>query len=155
MLNTRFLAVVATVAGALVLAAPGGASAPLQGTGASTLTSSTILAAREAGGNTIIEQLSTRADVGAFTGTVTEHAWLVVHPSGLITLHADASLTGTYAGCGSTPVTQSIRLAGQISPTGDVTATFATTDGAPIVVNGTVEGTTASNTVHFTITYHC
>jgi hypothetical protein len=52
-------------------------------------------------------------------------------------------------------VTQSIRLAGQVSPTGDVTANFATVDGAPVVVHGTVEGTTATDTVNFTIDYHC
>ena len=86
---------------------------------------------------------------------MTEHLWLVVHPTGPITLHAEATLSGAYAGCGSTPVTQSIRLAGQISPAGDVTATFATTGGAAVVVNGTVEGTTASDTVNFAITYHC
>src|SRR5262249_31681662 len=105
--TTRFLAAVAAVAAALVLATSATASAPLQGTSTSTITSSTVLSVRQADGNTIIEQLNTRVDAGAFTGTVTEHVWLVVHPNGLITTHAEASLTGTYAGCGPTPVTQS------------------------------------------------
>ena len=155
MAASRFLGAVAVAAGALVLATSAAASAPRHGTGTSTLTSSTVLSARQADGNTIVEQIDTRADAGAFTGSVTEHLWLVVHPSGLITLHAEASLSGTYEGCGATPVTQSIRLAGQISPTGEVSATFATVGGAPIVVNGTVEGTTATDTVNFTISYHC
>jgi hypothetical protein len=151
----RFLAAVGVVAGALVLAASAAASAPLHGTGTSTLTSSTLLSARQADGNIILEQLNTRADAGAFTGDVTEHLWLVVHPDGLVTLHAEATLTGTYAGCGAAPVTQSIRLAGQVSPTGDVSANFATVGGAAVIVQGTVSGTTATNTVNFEISYHC
>jgi hypothetical protein len=155
MSTSRFLAALTTVAAALVVVTSAAASAPLHGTGTSTLTSSTLLSIRQADGNTIIEQLNTRADAGAFTGTVLEHVWLVVHPTGLVTLHAEATLAGTYAGCGPTPVTQSIRLAGQTSPTGDISANFATVDGAPIVVHGTVQGTTASNTVNFSIDYHC
>jgi hypothetical protein len=151
----RFLAAVGVVAGALLLASSAAASAPLHGTGTSTLTSSTLLSVRQADGNTILEQLNTRADVGVFTGTVTEHEWLVVHPSGLITLHAEAILDGTYAGCGPMPVTQSIRLAGQVSPTGDVSANFATVGGAAVIVQGTVSGTTASPTVNFEDSYHC
>jgi hypothetical protein len=151
----RFLAAVGVAAGALVLATSAGASAPLHGTGTSTQTSSTLLSLRQAGGDTILEQLNTRADVGVFTGTVTEHEWLVVHPNGLITLHAEATLNGTYAGCGSTPVTQSIRLAGQVSPAGEISANFATVGGAAVIVQGTVSGTTATPTVNFEDTYHC
>jgi hypothetical protein len=110
---------------------------------------------RTGGPNTILELLNTRQDVGAFTGTVTEHQWLTVHPTGLITTHADATLAGTYAGCGPGTVTQDIHLEGQISPTGDISANFATTGGAAVIVHGTVAGTTASNTVTFTIDYHC
>jgi hypothetical protein len=142
------------VAGAL-FATSAAASAPLHGTGASTLTSSTVLSIRQDGPNTLIEQSNTRSDTGAFTGTVTEHQWLTVHPTGLITTHADATLNGTYAGCGPAVVTQSIHLEGQISPTGDISANFATTGGAAVIVHGTVEGTTASPTVNFTIDYHC
>jgi hypothetical protein len=155
MVTGRFLAAVAAVGGALVLASLAAASPPLHGTGASTLTSSTVLSVRQADGNLMIEQLNTRSDVGAFTGTVTEHQWLVVHKTGLITTHAEATLNGTYAGCGPTSVTQSIHLEGQISPTGDISANFATTGGAAVIVHGTVEGTTASNTVNFEISYHC
>jgi hypothetical protein len=50
-------------------------------------------------------------------------------------------------------VTQSIRLAGQVSPTGEVSATFATVGGASVAVDGTVEG--RGDTVNFAITYHC
>jgi len=155
MATGRFVTLVAAVAGTLALAASAAASPPLHGTGASTQTSSTTVSVRQADGNLIIEQLNTRVDVGAFTGTVDEHEWLVVHPNGLVTLHAEATLNGTYAGCGPTPVTQVIRLAGQVSPTGDISANFATVDGAPVVVQGTVSGTTASNTANFEITYHC
>jgi hypothetical protein len=66
-----------------------------------------------------------------------------------------ASLHGTYAGCGPTVVTQSIALEGRISPAGAISANFATTGGTAVIVHGTVEGTTASNTVTFTIDYHC
>jgi hypothetical protein len=62
MATGRFLAAVATVAavaGAL-FASASATSAPLHGTGMSTLTFSTILSIREADGNTLIEQLNTR-----------------------------------------------------------------------------------------------
>lgn len=157
MTRSRFLggvATFATVAGAL-FATSAAASAPLHGTGTSTLTASTILSISQADGNIIIEQLNTRTDLGAFTGIVTEHQRLVVHPNGLITTHADASITGTYEGCGSAPVTQSLQLEGQISPAGDIVANFTTTEHAAVIVRGTVEGTTASDTVNFTIDYHC
>jgi len=155
MAASRVLAAVTVAAGALALAAAAAGAPPLHGTGTSTLTSSTVVSARQADGNTIVEQLNTRVDVGAFTGTVTEHLWLVVHPTGAITLHAEATLRGTYPGCGAAPVTQEIRLAGQISATGEISANFATTGGAAVVVQGTVEGSAASATSNFEITYHC
>jgi hypothetical protein len=152
----RLLASVAVVAGALALTGSAGSAGPaLHGTGTSTLTSSTLLSARQAGPNTFVEQLNTRADVGAFTGNVTEHLSLVAHPTGLVTFHAEAILDGTYAGCGSAPVTQSIHLEGRIAPTGELSANFATVGGAPVVVHGTVAGTASSNTAVFTIDYHC
>lgn len=157
MIRSRVLGGVASVvavAGAL-FSGSAAAAAPLHGTGASTLTSSTILSVRQAGPDTIIEQLNTRTDVGAFTGTVTEHQWVTVHPTGLITTHAEATLNGSYAGCGSGVVMQSIHLEGQISPAGDIGANFATTGPAAVIVHGTVAGTTASATVTFTIDYHC
>jgi hypothetical protein len=145
---------VVAVAGALV-ASSAGAGPPLHGTGTSTLVASTVVSVRQADGNTIIEQLNTRHDVGAFTGTVDEDQVLVVHPTGLITTYAKANLIGTYAGCGPTVVMQSLSLEGQITPDGEISANFATTGGAAVVVHGTVQGTTASNTVNFTIDYHC
>jgi hypothetical protein len=148
------VATVAAVAGAL-FATSAAASAPLQGTGSSTLVNSTILSIRQADGNTIIEQANTRADVGAFTGTVTEHQWLTVHPDGHITTHAEATLDGTYPACGPAVVSQSIHLEGQISSAGEISANFATTGKAAVIVRGTVAGTTGSDTVTFTIDYHC
>ena len=157
MIRSRVLGGVATIAAVAggILATSAAASAPLHGTGLSTQTDSQPLSQRTAGPNTIFELLNTRQDVGAFTGTVTEHQWLTVHPDGLITTHADATLVGTYAGCGPQVVTQDIHLEGQISPAGVITANFATTGGATVIVHGTVAGTTASNTVTFTIDYHC
>jgi hypothetical protein len=149
------VASVAAAAAALVVVTSAAASAPLHGTGTSTLTFTKVLSVREAGGNTIIEQLNTRQDVGAFTGIVNEDQRLVVHPNGIITTHATASITGTYAGCGSAPVTQDLQLEGQISATGDITANFTTVGNPAVNVHGTVSGTTASNTVDFTIDYHC
>jgi hypothetical protein len=152
----RLLASVAVVAGALALAGSAGAAGPpLHGTGTSTLTSSTVLSFRQAGPNAFVEELNTRQDTGAFTGDVTEHLSLVVRPTGLVTFHAEAVLDGTYAGCGSAPVTQSIHLEGQISPAGVLSANFATVGGAPVVVHGTVAGTASSDTATFTIDYHC
>jgi len=148
-------AVVAALASPFLLTTSAVASAPLFGTGTSTLTSSVVLSAREADGNILIEQQNTRLDDGAFTGTVAEHLWLVVHPDGLITLHAEAVLSGTYPACSSEPVTQSIRLAGQIFPSGELRANFATVGGAAVVVHGTVEGSAASDTSNFEISYHC
>jgi hypothetical protein len=153
--STRFVAAVAAVAAALVVAASAGASPPLHGTGTSTLISSTVVSVRQAGGNTIIEQHNVRQDLGAFTGTVIEDQRLVVHPDGHVTTYADATITGTYAGCGSTPVTQSLQLEGQVSPTGDITANFTTTGHPAVVVHGTVAGSALSDTVTFTIDYHC
>jgi hypothetical protein len=138
-----------------LFAASAAASAPLHGTGTSTLTSSVPVSVSQAGPNTIIEQNNVRMDVGAFTGTVYEHQRLLVHPDGHITTHAEATITGTYAGCGSTPVTQDLQLEGQISAAGDITANFTTTGNPAVVVHGTVTGTTASSTVDFTIDYHC
>jgi hypothetical protein len=157
MTRSRFLVGLATVAmlvGSL-FATSAAASAPLHGTGTSTLVSSTVLSVRQDGPNTVIEQLNTRSDAGAFTGAVYEHQWVTVHPTGLITTHADATLVGVYPDCGPTTVTQSIHLEGQISPAGDISANFATTGNAAVIVHGTVAGTTASNTVTFTIDYHC
>jgi hypothetical protein len=153
--SVRLLAPVAVLAGALALAASATASRPLHGTGTSTLVSTTVLSVRQADGNTIIEELNTRQDVGAFTGTVNEHEWLVVHPNGLVTLHADATLDGTYPACGPAAVSQAIHLEGQVSPAGEISANFATVGGAAVIVQGTVSGTTASNTVDFEISYHC
>jgi hypothetical protein len=155
MATPRFLAAVVAVIGALGLAATASAAPPHHGTGTSTLTSSTVLSARQAGGNTFVEQHNTRVDVGAFTGTVDEHLSLVVHANGNITFNADAVLHGTYAGCGSAPVTQSIHLTGRIATDGTLTANFATFGGAPVKVQGTVAGNAASDTATFEITYHC
>ena len=52
-------------------------------------------------------------------------------------------------------MTQSIRLAGQIFPSGELRANFATTGGAAVVVHGTVEGSAASDTRNFEFAYHC
>jgi hypothetical protein len=153
--TTRFVAAVASIGGALVLAAAAAASQPLNGTGSSTQVSSTVLSVRQAGPNLIIEQMNTRSDVGAFTGTVTEHQWVTVHPDGHITTRAEATLDGTYPACGPDVVSQDIHLEGQISPEGVIKANFATTGKAAVVVHGTVAGTTASDTVTFTIDYHC
>ena len=147
------VATVAAVAGAL-FATSAAASAPLHGTGTSTLVSTNVDSVRTADGNTIIEQDNVRADLGAFTGTVYEHQRLVVHPDGHITTHADATVVGTYTGCGGT-VTQALQLEGQISAAGVITANFTTTQNPAVNVHGTVSGTTASNTVDFTIDYHC
>jgi hypothetical protein len=158
MVTRRFLAALATVAaatGVLVGATSAVASPPLHGTGTSTLVDTQPVSFRQAGGNIIIEQLNTRVDVGAFTGTVYEDQRLVVHPDGHVTTHATASITGTYAGCGPAPVTQNLQLEGQVSASGEITANFTTTGNAAVTVHGTVSGTTASNTVDFTIDYHC
>jgi hypothetical protein len=150
------VASVAAAAAALAVVSSATASAPLHGTGQSTLVGTpNITSVRQADGNTIIEQTDTRQDVGAFTGIVNEVQRLVVHPDGHITTHATASITGTYAGCGSAPVTQNLQLEGQISEAGDITANFTTTGNAPVTVHGTVSGTTASNIVDFAIDYHC
>jgi hypothetical protein len=148
------VATAAAVAGTL-FATAATASAPLHGTGLSTLVSqSPPTSVRLAGGNTIIEQDDVRADVGAFTGTVYEHLRLVIHADGSINTHADATIVGTYAGCTGT-VTQDLQLEGTISAAGVITANFTTTQNPAVNVHGTVSGTTASNTVQFTIDYHC
>jgi hypothetical protein len=149
------VALVAALASPFLLTTSAVASAPLSGTGTSTLTSSIVLSVRQADGNIVIEQQNTRLDDGAFTGTVDEHLWLIVHPDGLITLRAEAVLSGTYPACGSDSVTQSIRLAGQIFPSGELRANFATVGGAAVVVHGTVAGSGASDTSDFEISYHC
>jgi hypothetical protein len=157
MTRNRFLGGVATVAAVVgvLFATAAAASAPLHGTGLSTLVSSSPPSSvREADGNTIIEQDDVRSDVGAFTGTVYEHQRLVIHPDGHINTHADATIVGTYAGCTGT-VTQDLQLEGQISAAGVITANFTTTQNPAVNVHGTVSGTTASNTVTFTIDYHC
>jgi hypothetical protein len=150
----RFLALAAIVAGPLVLAAPAAAGAH-HGTGQSTLTSSTTLSVAQVGGRTIIDQLNMRADVGAFTGTVTEHIRLVVNPTGTTTLNATAELNGTYEGCGPKPVMQEITLSGLVDSSGNINSTFRTLGGAAVTVVGTVSGTTASPTSDFEITYFC
>ncbi|HUR34379.1 MAG TPA: hypothetical protein VM032_11335 [Vicinamibacterales bacterium] len=156
MATSRFVvAAVVALTSLLVLPTSVVASRPLYGTGTSTLIGSDILSFRQADGNILIEQQNTRLDDGAFTGTVDEHLWLVVHPNGLITLHAEAVLSGTYPACGSDPVTQSIRLAGEITPAGDIWANFATVQGAAVAVQGTVSGSAASLTSNFEIAYHC
>jgi hypothetical protein len=156
MTTSRVLgAAAAAAAAAALLATSAVGSPPLHGTGTSTLTATKIVSVRQAGGNTIIEQLNTRQDLGAFTGIVNEDQRLVVHPDGSITTHATASITGTYAGCGASPVTQNLQLEGQITAAGEISANFTTTGGAAVIVHGTVSGTTASNTVTFTIDYHC
>ena len=155
MATIRFVAAVASVGGALVLAASAGASQPLTGTGSSSLTSSTTLSVRQAGQNLIIEQQNVRTDVGAFTGTVDEHLWLTVHPDGHVNTRAEATLHGTYPACGPDVVTQDIHLEGTVSPTGEVAANFATTGKAAVIVHGTVAGNAADPAVTFTIDYHC
>jgi hypothetical protein len=156
MTTTRFLALVVAVGGALVVAASAAAGPVHHGTGTSTQTSSTTLSVTVTAGTTIIEQLNTRADVGVFTGTVTEHLELIVNNNtGVTTLDGVAELNGTYQGCGSRVVTQSILLTGLVTPAGEIRASFATTDGAAVPVHGTVVGTTASPTAVFEDTYFC
>ena len=156
MATARFLAAVVTVTVAAALAATTATAAPpLHGTGISTLTSSTILSVAQDGKDTIIEQHNTRVDVGAFTGTVDEYLRLVIHPTGLLSFTAEATLNGTYAGCGARVVTQSITLTGLISPAGSLTASFATTAGATVDVHGSVIGSADSDTAHFEILYRC
>lgn len=154
MATSRFFTV-AALASSLALPIPVAASAPLYGTGTSTLTNSELVSLSQADGNILIEQHNTRVDVGAFTGTVDEHLWLVVHPNGLVTFHAEATLDGVYPACSADPVSQPIRLAGRIAPTGELSATFATTNHATVIVQGTVAGSGASDTSDFEIQYHC
>jgi len=157
MATPRFLAVTVAIAvlGALGFAASAVAAPPLQGTGTSTLMDSTVLSAKQLGGNTFVEQHNTRVDTGAFAGTVDEYLSLVIHANGNITFQADATLHGVYAGCGPTVVTQQIHLAGRIEQDGTLTANFATFGGAAVKVQGTVAGNGASPTAQFEITYHC
>ena len=156
MATLKFLVAVVGVAAVAGLAATTAAAAPpLHGTGTSTLTSSTVLSVAQDGKDTIIEQHNMRVDVGAFTGTVDEHLRLVIRPNGLLSFDAEAILNGTYAGCGSRVVTQSITLTGLISPSGKLTASFATTPGAAVDVHGTVVGSADSDTAHFEILYRC
>ena len=156
MATTRFLAFVAAAGGALVLAASATPAVVHHGTGKSTLTSSTTLSFTQTAGLTIIDQFNTRDDVGVFTGTVSEHLRLIVHnDTGIITLDGVADLSGTYQGCGSRHVTQSIILTGTVTPAGEIRASFATTEGAAVPVHGTVNGTTGSPTADFEDIYFC
>jgi len=158
MATRRFFAVVVAVtalANPFVPRLSAGGSPPLAGTGLSTETSSTVLSFRQAGPNIVIEQQNVRQDIGAFTGRVDEHMFLTIHPNGIINLRAEAILSGTYPACGPESVVQAIHLEGQVSPDGAIGANFATTGGAAVVVQGTVEGSLASATASFEISYHC
>jgi len=158
MATSRFFAVVAALAALanpLVPTLSAGGSRPLAGTGLSTETSSTVLSVRQAGPNIVIEQQNVREDVGAFTGRVDEHMFLTIHPDGIINLRAEAILSGTYPACGPESVRQAIHLEGMVSPDGVIGANFATTGGAAVPVQGTVEGSLSSPTANFEISYHC
>ena len=157
MATRRFFAVVVAIT-ALANPFVSGLSAsgpPFAGTGLSTETSSTVLSVRQAGPNLVLEQQNVRQDVGAFTGRVDEHLFLTIHADGSINLRAEAVLSGTYPACGPDSVTQSIHLEGTVSPDGEIGANFATTGGAAVPVQGTVEGSLASPTSNFEISYHC
>jgi len=157
MATRRFFAVVVAITALANPFVPGlsASGPPLAGTGLSTETSSTVLSVRQAGPNLIIEEQNVRQDVGASTGTVDEHMFLTIHPNGHINHRAEAILTGTYPACGPGSVRQAIHLEGQVSPEGAIGANFATTGGAAVVVQGTVEGSLASPTANFEISYHC
>jgi hypothetical protein len=99
--SLKRLALVGAVAACLALAAaaPSSATQSIAVSGDVVPTSATLIP-RLAGGNVMIDGSGTHVWTGSFTGTSVVETHLVIHPSGLMTVQAFLTFSGTTP-CGS------------------------------------------------------
>jgi hypothetical protein len=97
----RAIAAIAASVGALLLAAPVGASPPTEGSGVGTIAVREITESRQADGNTIQVRHTEGTLTGAFDGTYEQTVRGVIHKDGIVTFHGVMTFTGQAADCGT------------------------------------------------------
>ena len=143
--------------GATALALVGAASAspPLHGTSTFMVTSDVILSSRQAGGNTIFTDIATYSANGDATGTASVTSRNVFHADGSAEIYGTGTFTGTFAGCGSEPLSVNLTTENHVSSNGDFRGTFTATGLNPIRLTGSFEGSIFDPVTTETFTYHC
>jgi hypothetical protein len=151
----RTVAAAAAALAAVALAGSAAAAPPSSGGGTSILVTQTIVSARAAGGNTIVELDATRVLTGALSGVVTEHFRNVFHPNGVASVKGAGTFTGTLAGCGEEVLTMPFTVTGHVTPDGELSATFTSIGAAPAMFLGTANGPVTSPVLAYEALYHC
>ena len=155
MYSIQTLAVLAIGVTALMLVGTASASPPLRGTVTVTQTSDVIVSLRQAGGNTIFTDVATFSFTGAITGTSTVTFFNVFHADGSGEIHGTGVSTGTWAGCGSEPVTTRFTIEFRVLASGDFTGTIVSIAGSPITSIGKFQGSIFDPVTIQTVTYRC
>jgi uncharacterized protein DUF3224 len=143
-------AIVATLGAALLLAEPVGATSlmPASGTFIDVTTSTQV---RVADGNLILTQAVTQTLAGTFTGTASQQATTVVHPTGAANFFGAETCMCTVAGKTGSLV---FRFSGTVAPDGSFEGQFVIISGTGDLANlngrGTVQSPgTYTGVIHF------
>jgi len=144
------MAFVATLGAAVLLAEPVGATSlmPASGTFVDVTTSTQV---RMADGNLIISQTVTQTLMGTFTGTASQQATTVVHPTGAANFFGAETCTCTVAGKTGSLV---FEFSGKVAPDGSFEGQFVITGGTGELANldgrGTIQSPgTYTGVIHF------
>ncbi len=144
------IAFLATLGAAVLLAEPAGATSlmPASGTFVDVVTSTQV---RTADGNLIITQTISQTLMGTFTGTASQQATTVVHPTGAANFFGAETCTCTVAGKTGSLV---FGFSGTSAPNGSFEGQFVIVSGTGDLANlngrGTIQSPgTYTGVIHF------